>query len=135
VLDDVGQCLLDDPVHGSPQNGRPCARIGIRLQVHRHARGLYLRRQGGKTWQARHRRQPPAFRQVSNNSPTTVRTGLIIRPPPYRYQRSLGSIRVHCRARCVPVDTADTGNFRALTGTLPIYHRSASPQVIYEHQS
>ena len=57
MLDDVGQRLLDDPVHGFPQIGWECARIGIHMQVHRHARGLYLRREGSKTRQARRRQQ------------------------------------------------------------------------------
>jgi hypothetical protein len=37
------------------------------------------------------------------------------------------------RARYVPVGTADHGNPRALTGTLPLGSRSASPQVIDGH--
>ena len=38
------------------------------------------------------------------------------------------------RARYVPVGTADHGNPRALTGTLPLCRRSASPQVIDGHR-
>jgi len=65
VLDDVGQRLLDDPVHGFPQIGRECARIGVHVQVHGHARGLYLRREGSKTWQARRRRQRDGTRKLA----------------------------------------------------------------------